>query len=207
MENSDRTPFHANNEFPILKELCDNWQIIQQEFSRLDPPVMNVNRASSNYYDEVIENVKLELQNGNDYGWIIGWGKEKGNDSWLQYGLMCYDDSVNAVIESFIGTLIPKTLGMLKKIRGIRVCAFTKLKAHSIIPYHRHPEHIDESILLFHLPIITAQERNYTYLNVMGEFKQYQQGEPIIFDGSFDHFVVNESDVDRIILYVEFKSE
>ena len=64
-----------------------------------------------------------------------------------------------------------------------------------------------ESLLQFHLPIITAPERNYAYLNVMGEFRQHVEGEPIIFDGSLDHFAINESDVDRTIVYMEFKKE
>jgi hypothetical protein len=59
--------------------------------------------------------------------------------------------------------------------------------------------------LQLHLPIITAKEQNYAYLNVNGEFRQHTAGEPIIFDGSLDHFVLNESPSDRIILYMEFK--
>lgn len=95
---------------------------------------------------------------------------------------------------------------MLSKIEGIKICAFVKLKARALLPCHTHPEIHEEKLLQLHLPLVTASERNYAYLNVMGEFRQHRCGEPIVFDGSLDHFALNESDVDRTILYMEFKA-
>lgn len=204
MQNINRPPFYSLEDFPHLNELCKNWKIIQQEFLQINSPLMNVDREGKKY-DEVIRNIQQELQNGNPYGWIRGWGKNGGNDDWIQYGLLSYNSNVNALLEPFISNTIPKTLKMIKKINGIKICAFVKLKAHSTLSCHTHPEIYEESLLQLHLPIVTASKKNYAYLNVMGEFKQHICGEPIIFDGSLDHFAINESDEDRTILYIEFK--
>jgi aspartyl/asparaginyl beta-hydroxylase (cupin superfamily) len=204
MESTNRPPYYSIDNYPQLQELCDNWKIIQKEFLQINAPMMNVHR-DGNKYDEVIRNVQKELQSGNPYGWIRGWGNAGGNDEWIQYGILSYNSQVNAMLEPFISSFIPKTLKMLKKIDGIKICAFVKLKRRSMIPCHTHPEIHEQSLLQFHLPIVTATERNYAYLNVLGEFRQHECGVPIIFDGSLDHFAINESDKDRTILYLEFK--
>jgi aspartyl/asparaginyl beta-hydroxylase (cupin superfamily) len=204
MESNNRPPYYSITDFPQLHELHQNWLTIQMEFLQINAPLMNVHREGQKY-KEVIGNVITELQNGNEYGWIRGWGKDGGNDDWIQFGVLSYNSQVNAMLEPFVSSVVPRTLSMLKKIEGIKICAFVKLKAHSMLPCHTHPEIYEESLLQFHLPIITAHERNYAYLNVSGEFRQHECGIPIIFDGSLDHFAINESSEDRTILYIEFK--
>lgn len=81
------------------------------------------------------------------------------------------------------------------------------LKPRSILTRHSHPYIEEQSLLQLHLPIVTAKKDNYNYINCNGEFKQHIEGVPIIFDGSLDHFALNESDEDRIILYIEFKKD
>ena len=58
-----------------------------------------------------------------------------------------------------------------------------------------------------HLPLETAPEANYAYLNVNGQFRQHVLGQPIVFDGSLDHFALNASHCDRTVLYVEFERD
>ena len=204
--NINRPAFYTIDEFPRFRELCDNWQIIKEEFLQINAPLMNVHRHAKKQ-EEVIKQVQSELENGNTYGWVRGWGKEGINDDWIQYAIFSNNSDVNKMLEPFINRLIPRTLEMLKRINGIKICAFVKLKTHSMLPCHTHAGIYKESLLQFHLPIITAPERNYAYLNVMGEFRQHVEGEPIIFDGSLDHFAINESDIDRTIVYMEFKKE
>ena len=204
--NINRPAFYTIDEFPRFRELCDNWQIIKEEFLQINAPLMNVHRHAKKQ-EEVIKQVQSELENGNTYGWVRGWGKEGINDDWIQYAIYSNSSYVNKMLEPYINRLIPRTLEMLKRINGIKICGFAKLKAHSMLPCHTHEGIYKESLLQFHLPIITAPERNYAYLNVMGEFRRHVEGEPIIFDGSLDHFAINESDFDRTVVYMEFKKE
>ena len=53
-----------------------------------------------------------------------------------------------------------------------------------------------------HLPIDTASIGNYAYINVQGEFRQHRCGKPIVFDGSLDHFALNESKKNRNHFYI-----
>jgi hypothetical protein len=56
-----------------------------------------------------------------------------------------------------------------------------------------------------HIPLQMATGKdNYTYIHVGGEFRKYELGVPIIFDGTQEHFVFNESDEDRIIIHIDF---
>jgi beta-hydroxylase len=206
MGDINRPSFYSINEFPRLRELCDNWQIIKEEFLQINAPLMNVHRHAKKE-EEVIKEIQSELEKGNAYGWVLGWGKQGINDDWIAYAILSDRGEVNKMLEPFIKRFIPRTLEMLKRIDGLKICGFLKLKAHSTLPCHTHEGIYKENLLQFHLPIITAPERNYAYLNVMGEFRQQVAGEPIIFDGSLDHFAVNESDEDRTIVYMEFKKE
>jgi aspartyl/asparaginyl beta-hydroxylase (cupin superfamily) len=205
MKASERPAYYSVNEFPQLHEICQNWETMREEFAKLDAPVMNFDREGKTYQED-IENVITAFAVNKQYGWLKGWGKEGGNDSWTQYGILCYNDQVNDIFKPYLSNILPKTYEMLSKIGGIKICAFVKLKAHAMLPCHTHEEIHNEGLLQLHLPLITASEKNYAYLNVKGEFKQHICGEPIIFDGSLDHFAINESDEDRIILYLEFKA-
>lgn len=202
---TQRAAFYAIEDFPELKEICLNWELIREELLQLDASVMNIHREGKKYA-EVIENIMAEMKQGKEYGWIQGWGKNGGNDEWIQFGLLSFNEQVNTILEPLISRMLPKTHEMIRKIKGVKICAFAKLKSQSMLHCHTHPEIHDEGLLQLHLPLVTAKEKNYAYLNVMGEFRQHQCGKPIIFDGSLDHFAINESDEDRTILYVEFKT-
>lgn len=199
-----RPAFYSIDEFPQLHELCENWEAIRDELVQLNAPEMNINRQEKKYA-QVIQEIVMEVMKGNQYGWIQGWGKDGGNYDWVQYGLMSFNEQVNNMLGPYVASILPRTFELIQNIEGVKIGAFVKLKAHSFLHCHTHPEIHDEGLLQFHLPLVTAKERNYAYLNVMGEFRQHVCGKPIIFDGSLDHFALNESDEDRTILYLEFK--
>ena len=193
-----RPSYYDVDQFPLLKELVEKWTIIRDEFRQLKAPVMDVNRVDKTH-DEVIIEIENYINNGNRYGWTQGWGPSGANKSWIQYGLIVYDESI-----PFITTEMQETLKLLKKIKGIKVCALVTMHPQSSLPCHQHPEIFNENLLQMHLPIETAEINNYAYLNVNGIFRQHVCGEALIFDGSLDHFALNESNADRTILYLEF---
>lgn len=190
--------FYKLNEFKSLEILQNNWKTIRDEYLQLTASVMNVDRANLSH-QETLEKIKEQVNLGVPYGWVKGWGVNGGNHDWIQYGLMAFDEPIPC-----LGGAMSQTLDFLKSIGGIKVAAFCTLKASSFLPCHRHPELKIEGLLQFHLPIVTAEDGNYAYLNVAGEFVKHECGVPIIFDGSHDHFVVNASYQDRTILYLEF---
>lgn len=199
--------FYEPEAFGQLDEIISNYEIIKKEYSELKIPVMQVDREGK-HYDQVILDVIQQVNNGKDYGWIKGWGAEGGNEKWLQLGLYSYNEMVNELIlEPFFKRNMPQTFDMIKKIEGLYMCALVNLKSRTILSCHNHPYIEEEQLLQLHLPLVTANINNYNYINCNGEFRQHVVGIPIIFDGSLDHFALNESDEDRIILYVEFKKK
>jgi len=197
--------YYKPEQFSQLQEIISNYKIIREEFMNLQVPVMKVDREEK-HYAEVISEVIQQVSNGSPYGWVKGWGAEGGNDKWLQLGLYAYDNNVNELLLiPFFREKMPKTFEMIKRLEGVFMCALVNLKPRTILTRHSHPYIEEQSLLQLHLPLVTAQNDNYNYINCNGEFKQHIEGVPIIFDGSLDHFALNESDEDRIILYIEFK--
>lgn len=198
MTSQTRPSFYDVKQFPLLKELAEKWTIVRDEFRQLKAPVMDINRVNKPH-EEVFTEVKNYVSQGNQYGWTQGWGLNGVNKQWVQYGLVIHDTVV-----PFITTEMPETLKLLQKIKGIKVSALVTMHPQSSLPCHQHPEMLSEDLLLMHLPIETAEVNNYAYINVNGEFRQHTCGEALIFDGSLDHFALNESPRDRTILLIEF---
>ncbi len=193
-----KTSYYDVSRFPALHELFSQWEVVRDELLSLDLPVMDMDRTGKTH-EQVLVEFKQYIADGNAYGWVKGWGAQGGNSQWLQYGLIAFNEAI-----PFVDPKLVRTMAMLKKIDGIKVCSFSMLKSGASLPCHTHPEIDKEDLLQAHLPLVTAKTRNYSYLNVAGEFRQFVCGEPFVFDGSNDHFALNESTTDRVILYMEF---
>ncbi len=194
-----RPSFYDIEDFPKLKKLADQWEVIRDEYLNLNAACMEIDRVGKTR-QQILEEIQGSLKKGYPYGWIQGWTPHgAGNPNWLQYPLLSLDKAL-----PFARPKMPKTLALLRKVKGIKVCSLSRLKPHSFLANHRHPEIYKEGLLQMHIPIYTANEANYTYFNVNGEFRQHKCGEPMIFDGSLDHFALNASSIDRAIVYIEF---
>jgi aspartyl/asparaginyl beta-hydroxylase (cupin superfamily) len=202
--DKERKKFYSLDEFPGLNKLVDSWYIIREEFDLLKAPLMEINRNGKSHYEVQNEVVKKVL-GGASYGWIEGWGQgqereqEQGNRDWTQFGLVVDDLPV-----PFAAGAMPKTQNLLRGVRGIHVAALSRMAPHSLLSTHRHPELPERGLLQLHIGISAPESRNYAYFNVAGEFRQHVDGSAFVFDGSHDHFAVNCSDFERVILYVEF---
>ena len=194
------TAFYDIADFPQLNQLSESWRLVRDEYMALNAPVMQLDRVNKSH-DAVYSEVAHYLGQGNNYGWIYGWGRNGINEDWLQYPLIYRDAPV-----PFLEGEMAQTVALLAQIKGIKVCALLKMNPHSSLPCHDHPELAREGLLQFHLPLKTAATRNYNYLNVNGEFRQHVCGVPLVFDGSHDHFALNESDEERVLLYMEFSA-
>nr|KJZ06748.1 hypothetical protein TW77_18100 [Pseudoalteromonas rubra] len=188
-------------DFPKFKEIFDNWRLISQELANLDAPVMEVNRVGKSHV-EVYQDILSQVMSGKEYGWVKGWDDEKENNNWLQLALVIHDQKME-----FLNGKLDKTMEMLGRLKGIKVCALVKMKSRTILHMHQHPEIDSENLLQLHLTLDAPETQNYNYLNVNGEFRQHKVGEPIIFNGANDHFALNESLGNRTILYMEFAKE
>lgn len=197
-----RQPFYELQDFPKLHALSNNWETISAEFKRIDAPIMDINRVGKSI-SEVMAEIDGHMQQGLPYGWLMGWGdNDMPMRDWVQYALMAYDTPVPAAQAS-----MPKTMELLKQVGGINLCALLRLEPQVFLRTHHHGDAWDDGLLHMQITLDAAEERNYAYLNVCGEFRQSSSGSAVIFDGSLDHFAVNASFVQRTVMYVEFDRE
>ncbi|MCV4269345.1 aspartyl/asparaginyl beta-hydroxylase domain-containing protein [Pseudomonas capsici] len=195
------TAFYALEDFPQLANLVAHCSVIQEELATLDAPLLEIDRTNKQH-QQVHEELTEHLQQGGDYGWLKGWGAEGGNRDWTQYALLFRDTPIGPAQAT-----MPRTLELFKPLKGIKVVALARMAPHSFLSLHRHPELTNEGLLQMHITLSAANEANYSYLNVAGEFYHQKPGTGAIFDGSLDHFAVNATPVQRTIIYMEFEKE
>jgi|TARA_B110001454_G_scaffold216092_1_gene238719 aspartyl/asparaginyl beta-hydroxylase (cupin superfamily) len=196
-----KSGFHDVREFPALDRLAASWEVIQEEYRNLNASPIGMSRRDRDH-DEVCEEMLLRAAAGEEYGWVYGGDckdQAETHYDWLQYVLVYQDKPLPPVELS-----MPRTIDLFNKIEGIYIAALSNLKARSLLHLHNHPDVGANNFLQMNMGIDVPE---YCYLNLCGEFKEHENGKPIIFDGSYDHFTINPSHEDRIILYLEFSKE
>ena len=77
--------FYKLSDFPRLRILVENWQIIREEALCLDQYSLNINRLNKDHEvvaKEIFKKIELNKKNG----WNDGWNnKGEINKSWIQY--------------------------------------------------------------------------------------------------------------------------
>ncbi len=103
-------PYYDEKEFPELKNLTDNWQVIREEALRLQDHI----KAS---------------QSHNDAGFNTFFKR-----GWKRFYLKWYDDAHPSA-----RTLCPVTSELLEKIPSVKAAMFAELPAGSHLGKHRDP--------------------------------------------------------------------
>lgn len=180
------------SQFKPLMMLRENWQVMRDECVGLDrDDILDIdreNRTHRQVADALIRNGRVQ--------WVKAWGDQK--DRWLNWGFAINDEY------PFDYAATPKTVRLLRKVKGLRVAALSLFKPGVRLPLHDHPELGRERILTFHLGLECPPN---CYLYADGQFTLAKDGVPIVFDGSRPHYAVNASNSDRLILYCEFSPE
>jgi ornithine lipid ester-linked acyl 2-hydroxylase len=95
----------------------------------------------------------------------------------------------------------PETARIVTKIAGLKMAMFSILAPKSHIPPHRGPY---KGLLRYHLGLIIPSPSASCRIRVGNEIRYWQEGKSLIFDDSYDHEAWNDSDSDRVILFVDF---
>jgi hypothetical protein len=92
----------------------------------------------------------------------------------------------------------PQTSLLLDTIPGLTTAMFSILRAGKHLPPHQGPF---KGVLRFHLGLkIPGPCR----IRVEDQFATWEEGKGIVFDDRFEHEVWNDSDQDRVVLFVDF---
>lgn len=98
-------------------------------------------------------------------------------------------------------SLCPKTVDLISKIPCIKGAMFTMLPPGARLGKHRDPY---AGSLRYHLGLITPNS-NDCYISVDDQKYSWRDGEAIMFDETYIHYAENNSDKNRIILFLDIK--
>lgn len=113
---------------------------------------------------------------------------------WTRFYLKWYGDFLPSA-----GGACPNTVKLLKQTRSVHAAMFAMLPAGGNLGRHRDPY---AGSLRYHLGLVTPNNERCR-ITVDGTEYSWRDGQDVIFDETYLHSAVNESDLDRIILFCD----
>jgi len=168
-------PLADRSAFPELDILRDNWQTIRDEALALDGG--GAIKAADSY---------------NDLGFNSFFRR-----GWKRFYLRWYTDEYHpSAIEK-----CPKTVELLKQIPSIQAAMFTLLPPGGRLGAHRDPY---AGSLRYHLGLVTPND-DKCRIYIDGIPYSWRDGEDVVFDETYIHKAINETDQDRIIFFADIE--
>lgn len=97
----------------------------------------------------------------------------------------------------------PITREILRDNPEILTAFFSIMEPHKTLPSHYGPF---KGILRYHLGLlIPPKEAGNCFISVDNIIYEWKEGEGILFDETYKHFVMNQTDYPRIILFIDVK--
>jgi beta-hydroxylase len=169
-----RPPIMDMGLYPELAELQENWEVIRDEAVALmeGGGFDSISDPdSASFYD-------IGFRTFYKYGWT------KFYLNWYGY-----------THESAKRTC-PKTLALLRKIPSINGAMFSLLPPSGKLTRHLDPVACS---LRYHLGLKTPNHDD-CYISVDGQTHSWRDGQPLLFDVTYLHFVHNDANANRLIL-------
>jgi len=189
--------FKSSNDYPKLKLLENNWEIIKNEIPELDKNKVTISRSQDTWNNQKGLEFVESLKDNKD--WVKSWD---GNDSWFTFPLIYKDSPVGKAEE-----LCPQTVKLLKQLGGIRIAAYSLLTPNSILPIH----HDDTGPTFGSMSMNLLLDGTFCSLYIKHDDKfvehKHKLGECVIFNSEVDHYADNRDFFNRTILFVDFMTD
>lgn len=96
----------------------------------------------------------------------------------------------------------PQTAAAIDLIPGASLAMFSILEPGKRVPFHRGPH---KGVLRYHLAIkVPSSDLERCGISVKGERRPWHEGSSLVFDDTHQHAAWNETDQDRVVLFVDF---
>jgi aspartyl/asparaginyl beta-hydroxylase (cupin superfamily) len=118
------------------------------------------------------------------------------DDKWKTYVLYAYGARANHNCRE-----CPRTTALVERIPGMKTAFFSILAAGKHIPAHRGPY---KGLLRCHLALLVPKPTKACRIHVDGTEARWEEGKTLIFDDTLTHEVWNNSDGDRVVLFIDF---
>lgn len=166
--------FNIEATYPSLKLISDNYEVIKSEFDHL-----NNNTEIAQYHEIDHDRKRISART---------------HKKWKTFVLnACQKHSTEGTKHC------PGTIKLLEDIPGLFQAMFSVLEAGKSIPKHHGPY---KGYLRYHLTLY-APEINPPKIQIKDEIHIWKNGNEILFDDSWDHEVINNSNEERSILMID----
>ena len=203
--------FYDVKDYPAFKEMKKHWKDIKKEAENVlkNSPKLDISRDYEDWHnsEEYVNKIK------NEHGWIKSWKYKDGsavqdgdgNHSWLNYGLLYFGTFFTENTKS-----CPITTKILEKIKDkINICGFSYLMGNTTIEIHSDETGPENNSMAMHLGLIVPKNPETCRLIMkIGDdycYENEQEGKFIVFDATNEHYAYNQSNEDRVVLYIDFK--
>lgn len=118
------------------------------------------------------------------------------DDKWKTYWLYAYGRKIPENCRS-----CPETTRLVETIPGMKTAFFSILGPRKHIPPHRGPY---TGVLRYHLGLIVPRQKEACRIRVDTDVAHWEEGRSIVFDDTYTHEVWNDTDEERVVLFVDF---
>ncbi|WP_406302582.1 aspartyl/asparaginyl beta-hydroxylase domain-containing protein [Streptomyces sp. NBC_00885] len=167
-------PFFPDDTFAWATILEENWRDIRQEL------------------DELLVH-RDELPNFQDIS--VAQRSLTQDDQWKTYFFAGYGIDFETNRER-----CPRTIELLKHVDGLSTAFFSVLGPGKRLHEHRGPY---KGVLRYHLALKIPEPQNGCGIRVGGETAHWEEGRSMVFDDTFPHEAWNETDEDRVVLFMD----
>jgi beta-hydroxylase len=118
------------------------------------------------------------------------------DDKWKTYWLYAYGRKMGENCRR-----CPETTRLIEAIPGIKTAFFSILAARAHLPEHTGPY---AGVLRYHLGLIVPRQKEACRIRVGSEVAHWEEGRSVVFDDTYPHEVWNDTDEERVVLFVDF---
>jgi ornithine lipid ester-linked acyl 2-hydroxylase len=151
------------------------------------------------YYPEIREELDKIMPRSSDFAPFQDISPDQiyisNDDKWKMYFLKAGNIRFERNCEEF-----PRLMGVLDKMPNIVSAYFSVLGPQKMLMPHEGPWC---GVLRMHLGMIIPKPKETCALVVDGEKYHWEEGEVVVFDDTYNHFALNYSDEDRVILFLD----
>lgn len=166
-------PFFDPAQFPWAKILEENWEAIRAEAL------------------EILERRAI-LPSFHD---ISPYQSRISDEKWKTFFLYGYGYKSEKNCR-----FCPQTTRLIEQVPGMKTAFFSILAPHKHIPDHRGPY---KGLLRYHLGVIVPEPKEKCRIRVDDDFAHWEEGKSLIFDDTYRHEVWNDTDGERVILFLD----
>ncbi len=118
--------------------------------------------------------------------------------AWRTFLLKIYGHEIKKNIAA-----VPDTMAAINRVPGVHSALFSILHGNAEIEPHRGSA---AGVIRFHYPLIVPEEAEKCWIEIGGHHFFWEEGVPLVFDDTREHWVKNQTDQTRVVLIIDFNA-